>query len=110
MDLSDDVRRLLTEFVTAFDKHMAERNRLRAESIRQYDEYTAQERRRLDLTEESNRLCVRDIELRERESQLTAERLSEQRRQQRRAITTVGIMIGIPLVVLIVLLATGQIK
>jgi hypothetical protein len=51
MDMNDQLHRLLADFVAAFDKHMAEHNRIRAESIRQYDRYMEQERRRLDLTE-----------------------------------------------------------
>src|SRR5262249_32092077 len=35
MDMPEEVRRRLAEFVAAFGKHMAEHNRLRAESMRQ---------------------------------------------------------------------------
>jgi hypothetical protein len=109
MDIPEEVRRILAEFVTAFDKHMVERNRLHAESMRQYDRYMEQERRRLDLTEESHRLQRRSLENQEAELQRQRERSAEIRRQQR-WLARLAILVPAALIILIVLFASGVFK
>jgi hypothetical protein len=98
MEVSDDLQRRLVELVESFQKDMVERNRLRAESVRQYDSYLEQERRRLDQSEEGNRLYERNMQLQEAGSQRQHELRLKEIGRQRLALVILGIAIGLALV------------